>query len=325
MNKYKYIKKKGVSFLTVEVKKGQQITERELYAIGGGEVSGLIPMTVAERFGASQLWYPIDGLAPLTDYLAEPVDKVLFSRLLSSILEGIRSVKQAVFNEASLLLDPDYLFVDPETGCARLIYIPIATYDCETDIRALLQCLVTYGSFDENEDTGYVQRFIEILNEGASFSLYSMEEYARELEAQVRKAQQPKLCPTCGKQVPPPFGFCPDCGVALVEMEGEPEVSSAGGCASLFRESTGERIPINGTLKIGKSRTNDYCLMDVSTVSRCHAVIDSGDRGWTVTDLGSTNGTFVNGREITPQAPVALAAGDRIRFAREDFIFEIRE
>jgi hypothetical protein len=185
---------------------------------------------------------------------------------------------------------------------------------------------VTYGSFDENEDTGYVQRFIEILNGGVSFSLYSMEEYARELDAQVRKAQQPKLCPTCGKQVPPPFGFCPDCGVALVEMEGKPEIVTAGsGSASLFRESTGERIPINGTLKIGKSRTNDYCLMDVSTVSRSHAVIDSGSQGWTVTDLGSTNGTFVNGHEIAPQVPVALAAGDRIRLAREEFIFEIRD
>ena len=326
MNKYKYVKKKGASFLTVEVKKGQQITERELYAIGGGELSGLIPMTVSERFGASQLSYPIDGLALLADYLAEPVDKVLFSRLLSSILEGVRGVKQAVFHEASLLLDPDYLFVDPETGCARLIYIPVAAYDCETELRSLLQCLVTYGSFDENEDTGYVQRFIEILNEGASFSLFSMEEYARELEAQVRKAQQPKRCPTCGKQVPPPFGFCPDCGVALVEMDGEPEIARPGsGAAGLFRESTGERIPVNGTLKIGKSRTNDYSMPEISTVSRCHAVIDGGSQGWTVTDLGSTNGTFVNGREITPQMPVALAAGDRIRLAKEEFVFEIED
>ena len=326
MNKYKYVKKKGAAFLTVEVKKGQQITERELYGISSGEVTGLIPMTVTERFGASLLVYPIDGLALLADYLAEPVDKVLFSRLLSSILEGIRGVKQAVFNEASLLLDPDYLFVDPESGCARLIYIPIATYDCETELRALLQCLVTYGSFDENEDTGYVQRFIEILNEGVSFSLYAMEEYARELEAQVRKAQQPKLCPACGKQVPPPFGFCPDCGVALVEMEGDMEIARPGsGAACLFRESTGERITLNGTLKIGKSRTNDYSLPDVSTISRCHAVIDGGSQGWTVTDLGSTNGTFVNGREIAPQVPVALTAGDRIRFAREEFVFEIRD
>ena len=104
-----------------------------------------------------------------------------------------------------------------------------------------------------------------------------------------------------------------------------PKARPGSGAACLFRESTGERITLNGTLKIGKSRTNDYSLPDVSTISRCHAVIDGGSQGWTVTDLGSTNGTFVNGREIAPQVPVALTAGDRIRFAREEFVFEIRD
>lgn len=328
MNKYKYVKKRGVSSLIVEVKKGQQITERELYAIQNGEVSGLLPMTLTEKFGAFQLSYPIDGLALLPDYLAEPVDKALFSKLLSSILEGVWSIQQAVFNKESLLLDPNYLFVDPDTGAAQLVYIPILAYDCETDLRSLLQSLLTYGSFDQSEDTGYVQRFVEILNDGAAFSQFAMEQYVKELEAQVKRAQQPKQCPTCGKQVPPPFGFCPDCGVALVEIAADPENTSPTAMMrriSLFRESTGEHIAIHGTLKIGKSRTNDYSMPDVSTVSRSHAVIEGGTNGWFITDLGSTNGTFLNGREIPPQEPAAIYAGDRIRLAKEEFIFEIRD
>ena len=327
MNKYKYIRKKGVSSLIVEGKKGQQITERELYAISGGQAEGLLPMTLTEKFGAFQLSYPIDGLALLPDYLAEPVDKVLFSRLLSSILGAVKQTREAVFNPASLLLDPEYLFVDPESGEAKLVYIPVAAYDCETDLRGLLQSMLAYCSFDQDEDTEYVQRFISILNDGAAFSEYAMEQYATELEAQVRKAQQPKLCPSCGKQVPPLFGFCPDCGVALVEAEEAPTSGSFAAPArkaSLFRESTGERIGINGTLRIGKSRSNDYSMPDVSTVSRSHAVIDGRDDSWYLTDLGSTNGTFLNGREIAAQEPVALSAGDRIRLAREEFIFEIR-
>ena len=327
MNKYKYVKKKGVSSLIVEGKKGQQIAERELYAISGGELGGLIPMTVTEKFGVFQLAYPIDGLALLPDYLAEPVDMVLFSRLLSSLFSAIRQIREAVFNPASLLLDPNYLFVDPESGEAKLVYIPVTTYDCGTDLRSFLQNMLSLCSFEQTEDTEYVQKFVGILNDGAAFSEYAMEQYAAELEQQVRKAQQPKLCPTCGKQVPPPFGFCPDCGVALVEMGETPEIGTFAPTkqtASLFRESTGERIPVNGALRIGKSRTNDYSMPELGTVSRNHALIEGNENGWYLTDLGSTNGTFLNGRELRPQEPAPLTAGDRIRLAREEFVFEIR-
>jgi pSer/pThr/pTyr-binding forkhead associated (FHA) protein len=65
-------------------------------------------------------------------------------------------------------------------------------------------------------------------------------------------------------------------------------------------------------------------MPELSTVSRNHAVIEGNENGWYLTDLGSTNGTFLNGRELRPQEPMPLAPGDRIRLAREEFVFEIR-
>ena len=64
---------------------------------------------------------------------------------------------------------------------------------------------------------------------------------------------------------------------------------------------------------LGRSAENTFQVHD-STVSRRHAVIsiDVAGTAW-LTDLGSTNGTFVNGRRIALQTPVQVGDGSRIQ------------
>jgi hypothetical protein len=67
---------------------------------------------------------------------------------------------------------------------------------------------------------------------------------------------------------------------------------------------------------IGRARGCDLVLADDS-VSRRHAmVVREGDR-IILTDLGSTNGTFVNGRRITQ---VEVQPGDRLRLGGLDLV-----
>ena len=48
-------------------------------------------------------------------------------------------------------------------------------------------------------------------------------------------------------------------------------------------------------------------------VSRKHAVLVFREDTCYVEDLGSANGTFINGRQIEPQAAVSVAHGDELR------------
>ena len=54
-------------------------------------------------------------------------------------------------------------------------------------------------------------------------------------------------------------------------------------------------------------------------VSGNHGVIGKAGADWTITDSGSTNGTFVNGVRLRPGAATPLKAGDKVRIATLDF------
>lgn len=83
------------------------------------------------------------------------------------------------------------------------------------------------------------------------------------------------------------------------------------------------RIPLQGSdFLIGKRSVSQGVLPDIDLgiapvdigVSRSHARIHLDVDGITVTDLGSTNGTSLNGTDdlIEPRTPVPLRSGDRI-------------
>jgi Protein of unknown function (DUF3662)/FHA domain len=76
--------------------------------------------------------------------------------------------------------------------------------------------------------------------------------------------------------------------------------------------------PAGGT--IGRSRDCDIVLDDVG-ISRHHADIRPGPDGWTVEDLGSTNGVLLNGRNVRGAEP--LHPGDRVELGSTEMIFEL--
>ncbi len=72
---------------------------------------------------------------------------------------------------------------------------------------------------------------------------------------------------------------------------------------------------------IGRSRDCEIVLDDVG-VSRRHAEVRPAGDGWTVEDLGSTNGVLINGRRI--HGAHRLQPGDRMVLGSTEMIFEVR-
>ena len=96
---------------------------------------------------------------------------------------------------------------------------------------------------------------------------------------------------------------CTNCGQALFEariawqMEGQEPQS----------------LPLNRTLSIGRVPGNDIVISDTA-MSRQHARVVVSDEGISLVDLGSLNGTFINGERVNEER--FLADGDVIRVGR---------
>ncbi len=75
-------------------------------------------------------------------------------------------------------------------------------------------------------------------------------------------------------------------------------------------------------LTIGRDPHNGL-VIDHPTVSRCHARVERKDGSFVITDLGSTNGTFVNGKPI--HTPFVLRTGDTIRIGSHLLVLNINE
>ena len=71
---------------------------------------------------------------------------------------------------------------------------------------------------------------------------------------------------------------------------------------------------------LGRESRNDITIPDIN-VSRTHAEISLSPQGaWVITDLGSTNGTYVNGRAVASQP---LNGGDHIAMGSTNFVFTL--
>ncbi len=67
--------------------------------------------------------------------------------------------------------------------------------------------------------------------------------------------------------------------------------------------------------RIGRQQDNDLVLRD-NRISRNHAVIDADKDEYFIEDLGSANGTFLNGQRLTPYLPHPLHDGDELQLGR---------
>jgi pSer/pThr/pTyr-binding forkhead associated (FHA) protein len=106
-----------------------------------------------------------------------------------------------------------------------------------------------------------------------------------------------------------------------VEVPSESELSLQGArlVLHLYQHHAFIRLEENKDYSLGRINEGQSVFPDIDLsaydgyrngVSRVHASIQISARRINVVDLGSSNGTFLNGRRLTPQVPYALADGD---------------
>jgi pSer/pThr/pTyr-binding forkhead associated (FHA) protein len=122
-------------------------------------------------------------------------------------------------------------------------------------------------------------------------------------------------------------GFCvpttsagPGRGVDGLAGQAQAQPSVHG--AMLVNKETNERYTLSQSVsKIGRDKANNISLNNDSYISRHHAWVLFIKGNYFVEDLGSTNGTLLNGEVLSERKQIF--PGDRIKFGRTELVFEV--
>jgi len=156
------------------------------------------------------------------------------------------------------------------------------------------------------------------------------------------------ICPNCKKENLDGTVFCDDCGVQLTDVDplvtqnisadlqeqiaGEPVKTPAvkdslDTWASLHLMESGQILPLSDKREFTLGRISDAqpIMPDIdltpyqayaSGVSRLHAVLKREGMQVRVMDLGSSNGTYLNGKRLKPNADQILQHGDMLSLGK---------
>ncbi len=138
------------------------------------------------------------------------------------------------------------------------------------------------------------------------------------------QAIAPVQCPICGQMNPPGELYCIECGFLLSsEQPVAPPVSE--GVFPRLRDATGREFLLKaGENLIGRDPSADVLLND-GTVSRRHARILVESNTAYIEDLGSTNGTTLNGQPVPPGQRVPLPPQAELRLGSVMLTVELPE
>ena len=154
-------------------------------------------------------------------------------------------------------------------------------------------------------------------------SLIAGKKYLAMLEAGVSVVPQPHpqpqpsaLNPQPSAFNPQPSAFNPQPSAPNAGMQPEPTATASAAPSALV--GAGLRLKLQPG-PFGRRGGIWPELSAFQFVSGNHGTITAVPGGWTITDMGSTNGTYINGVRINPGTPAAITIGSKITIATTEF------
>ncbi|MCW5936443.1 MAG: FHA domain-containing protein [Fimbriimonadaceae bacterium] len=128
---------------------------------------------------------------------------------------------------------------------------------------------------------------------------------------------KPVQCPVCKAFNPPGVMYCNDCGLIFeMALDGDAFGAPSVRLPVLVDSSGREHQLRPGANVLG--RAGDVAVED-TRVSRRHAEVTVSPEGLTIADLGSTNGTAVNGARLGEGERKPVASGDKVSLGGFEF------
>ncbi len=358
MAKYK-VKTRGYQLVVkAKLTLREKLDERQFTLFSGKNIRGLLK---AKRLGRNAVQYSGPIGISLVERLKKPIVKYDFLFIMEQVVYIFQKLKANSLAASSVVLDLRHVFINETTKEVLFIYLPLEQAGQETDIFAFMESIIYSAISAREEDMDYISRFVYFIKSLNVYDGEKIERFIsgedKTVVSTIKRHDARKSSSATGKpgaqneqydgRKTEATGLL-DHGEATglldhEEATGLLEDEEATGLlvedeeatallqeedhrdASLCRQRTYEIILINKSVfRVGKeSKYADYVVRDNDKVSRSHADIITRGNRYFIMDLNSTNGTYINGRQIPARQEVEIFNGDCLKLANEEFEFRI--
>ena len=278
---------------------GEEALSRTWYKMMQGMLSGsLLPCVLYRYNGRPKLMYVSGEKKPLSSF--DEVDEESAFRVIRGVLEAAQTVFEADFlNFNNILCSDQWIFADPQGTECGFLFLPLN---------------------NEGDSAGREQFEKKVIETVCSFVLRHCLRPGASLRTLTAEATRPDM--TLPQML------------RIVNM-----LDTAGGNTELRQASmnTGSRLVLTGMGEaagvkllitkpefiVGKSVNGvDGTLAFNPAISRVHCKFIQNGMKMFITDMGSSNGTYVNGVRIGEGQAVPVQVGDTIRLANSEFVLQ---
>lgn len=161
------------SYLTVTFPFGTEVVGYQIEMITNNEINHLLAASKRTVDGETVVYYNISSRMALSQVLERRrVTRDEFIRLVETAVKASRDVKEYQLTEDCLVMEPDYIYVDPASCEPSFLYLPVIS-DGEGGLKKFLTDMVMQGRIEMGSDN-FIQAVLETVN-ARPFSLDKLE------------------------------------------------------------------------------------------------------------------------------------------------------
>lgn len=146
-----YVRELKRNYLTVELE-GQSGWEYEARMLAENEISGLLRMRIKYKDGYAVYCYDITSRQPLGRLLeARSVTEEELRRFLVQLHDMLNTMGGYLLEEKGILLNPEYIYIEPETFQAGFCFVPGYEEDFYEKLSQLFQHILRHVNHKDRE------------------------------------------------------------------------------------------------------------------------------------------------------------------------------
>lgn len=160
------------SYLVYEIQPSDELDTMSVGMLTNNRIDGLAPVSFTQMDSIRKIHYNVTSKISVHQVFEVPVTRQRLLSIFSNIVSAFLSAEDYMIDLNSIVVDPNYIFVDVTTNEVMLICVPVISLTSrEVDLQSFFKNLFFSVQYDSRENCAYIAQIINYLNSSMTFSL----------------------------------------------------------------------------------------------------------------------------------------------------------